>query len=211
MNIQRKPLLVGFALLLFAALIGVLFWWQPTAPPGHRTLDSDNPRPGGGDFTLQSANGPVSLSDFRGKVVLLYFGYTLCPDVCPTNLAVIAKALEHLSPGELARVQVIFISVDPQRDELPRLKTYAEYFHPNMLGVTGDPETVARAAEKYGVVYQRRESGSALGYMVDHSAFTYLVGPGGELREILPHASPPPRIVQAIRHLLAGDAGGGPS
>ena len=93
--------------------------------------------PTGGDFTLQSATGPVTLKDYRGKVVLLYFGYTYCPDICPTSLTATAQALGQLAPAELARVQTLFVSVDPERDTPARLKDYGAFFHPSIIGVTG--------------------------------------------------------------------------
>mgnify|MGYP000967679565 FL=1 len=140
--------------LLAALVLGLAIFWQPELP--ERPL----PRaamPEGGDFTLQSADGPVSLGDFRGKVVLLYFGYTYCPDVCPTSLAATAEALKALNPDELARVAVILVSVDPKRDTPARLKEYAEFFHPAMVGVTGTPEEIAAVAKRYGVFYAEQK------------------------------------------------------
>jgi protein SCO1/2 len=98
----------------------------------HRRLDLASP-PTGGDFRLTSANGPVSLADFRGKVVLIYFGYTWCPDICPTNLAIIAYGLKQLSPEERGDVQVLFVSVDPERDDPARLAEFA-VFRPRNSG-----------------------------------------------------------------------------
>ncbi|WP_295385175.1 SCO family protein [uncultured Thiodictyon sp.] len=157
----------------------------------------------GGDFTLASATGPVNLVDLRGQVVLIYFGYTSCPDICPTNLAMIASALKSLAPEELARVRVLFVSVDPERDDLQRLTRYAAYFHPNILGLTGTPNQLAKAATAYGVVYRRvDEPGSALGYMMDHSADTYVVDRQGHLARTFHHATPSSQILAVIRELL---------
>jgi protein SCO1/2 len=145
----------------------------------------------------------VSLADFRGKAVLIYFGYTWCPDVCPTNLALLAIALRQLTPEERPRVQVLFVSVDPQRDTPLRLAQYTAYFHPGMIGLTGDSEQVARVAAQYGAVYHRVETpDSAAGYLVDHSSHTYLVGPGGRLRRVLGHATPPAQTLRALREVL---------
>lgn len=148
------------------------------------------------DFTLHTATGPFRLSDFRGKVVLLYFGYTFCPDICPTSLAATARALNQLTPADLQRVKTVFISVDPARDTPAHLAEYAHFFHPSMLGATGSDEEVAAAARPYGVVYARHEVSGASGYVVDHSAFTYLVAPDGHLAARLPHAAPA-RVVLA--------------
>ena len=160
--------------------------------------------PTGGDFTLDSANGPVDLASLRGQVVLIYFGYTLCPDICPTNLAMIGAALKALTPEEQARVRGLFVSVDPPRDDLRRLAAYAAYFHPDILGVTGSPEQVANAARLYGAVYRRVDQGeSSLGYMVDHSADTYVIDRQGRWVQTFPHATPPGDLLTKIRELLA--------
>lgn len=156
----------------------------------------------GGDFTLDGASGPVSLHDFRGKVVLVYFGYMSCPDVCPTSLSRWGKALASLQPDELARVQPIFISVDPERDTPANLQPYATFFHPSILGLTGPRPTLARIALTYGASYSKVETGSSLGYSVDHSAETYVIGPDGELAGTLLHDAPPEVIADALRTAL---------
>ena len=162
--------------------------------------------PPGGDFTLRSAEGPVSLKDHRGKLVFLYFGYTKCPDVCPTSLAFLTQALNELSDQELKQIQPIFVSVDPKRDTPQLLKEYAEYFHPSFLGVTGTEQEVAVAAELYGAQYYEVElEGSAFGYSVNHSAATYLITQDGTLRFIFPHGTTPEVLVEAARYLLAGN------
>ncbi|MEN8179674.1 MAG: SCO family protein [Pseudomonadota bacterium] len=162
--------------------------------------------PSGGDFSLQSSRGPFSLKDLRGKVVLLYFGYTKCPDVCPTSLAFMTQALNDLNDDELKKIQAVFVSVDPKRDSLETLDEYLDYFHPNFIGVTGSDEEIAAAAELYGAQYYEVElKGSAFGYAVNHSAVTYLIAPKGELRFIFPHATDSSVILEAIRYLLGGN------
>ena len=199
-------------LLLIAALGVLLVWliwfWQPAEQArtgAHRQLGLAA-EPAGGDFTLQSWRGPVALSDFRGKVVLIYFGYTWCPDICPTNLAILSLALKQLDAAERARVQVLFVSVDPARDTVERLRTYSAYFDPSILGVTGSEEAVADAAARYGAAYRRSDDeASAMGYMVDHSSYTYVVDPSGRLVDTLGHATPAERVVEVIRAHLAAD------
>ena len=200
---KKTPLYALVAVLL--VLLGwTLFLWEPAAPRDdrHQPLELAA-RPQGGDFTLESREGPLALRDLRGKVVLLYFGYTYCPDVCPTNLGFIAMALERLTPQQLERVQVLFVSVDPERDTPERLAEYGAYFHPKVLGLTGTPEQLAHIAALYGAAYRKVEQPeSATGYLVDHSSYTYLIDPAGNLHGILDHATAPKRIAAAVRELL---------
>lgn len=172
------------------------------------TLNSDQSPslaevPRGGDFSLDAKNGLFNLNAQRGKVVLIYFGYTFCPDVCPTNLMLMAQALNALSEDELAQVQGVFISVDPERDTLDRLATYTNYFHASIVGVTGKAEQIAQIAQQYGAVYRKIEGESQGGYLVDHSSNTYVIAPDGTLHTILPHAAPPEDILEVTRKLLA--------
>jgi len=159
--------------------------------------------PTGGDFSLMSADGPFQLQDQRGKVVLIYFGYTFCSDVCPTNLALMAQALNGMTDEELNQVQGLFVSVDPERDKVETLKKYAQHFHDTMLGVTGSPSEIAEIAKRYGSAYRKVEGESAGGYLVDHSSNTYVIAPDGSLHSILPHAAPAQEILKITRELLA--------
>ena len=194
---MQRNLLIAHIVIL-ASLFAWMLVWDPVPQQGR----SVSGHPLGGDFTLQSYRGPVSLSEFRSQVVLVYFGYTWCPDICPTNLGMISLALDALSEAERARVQVLFISVDPQRDGVERLREYGEYFHPRILGITGTPEALAEVAGRYGASYRRGEPRSDGGYVVDHTANTYLIDPQGRLAEILSHATPPETIVTLIRRHL---------
>ncbi|HIP53734.1 MAG TPA: SCO family protein [Chromatiales bacterium] len=198
---MKRSLLWGAIVLLSGLLIGLLFW-SPKTNETHTALPLAE-APAGGDFVLRSAGGPIALKDLRGKVVVLYFGYTWCPDICPTSLGYLSAALEQLTPEELARVQPIFVSVDPERDNLERLEEYAAYFHISIIGVTGTPEEVAEVASRYGAAYRRSEqSDSAMGYVIDHSADLYLIDIHGRLVKTLPHGTPPAKLVQALRELL---------
>jgi protein SCO1/2 len=187
------------ALILTLFAFGAILGWLLADPDAGLA-----PRPKGGDFTLTSADGPVALRSFRGKVVLLYFGYTNCPDICPSALSFTAMALERLSPAERERVRAIFVSVDPERDTPEKLKGYAAYFHPNVIGVTGDHRTLAEIAARYGAAYRRSDIGSASGYAVDHTSFTYVIAPDGRLAESLPHGTPPDQVASAVRRWLEG-------
>jgi protein SCO1/2 len=157
------------------------------------------PPPTGGNFTLDGPSGPVALHDFSGKVVLLYFGYTYCPDICPTSLAVWQQALDALTPGELAQVQPLFVSVDPERDSIERLAEYAQFFHPRIVALTGRPATLAEIAGRYGAVFVRQESASAGGYVIDHSALTYVIDPQGRLVDALPHGASAEQLLAVLR------------
>ncbi len=206
---SMKKLLPIFILILLVACVYVLFIWQPDSP-SHEQMASAQ-QPAGGEFTLQSINGPVSLKDFRGKVVLIYFGYTMCPDICPTNLSLMSNAMmqmgnskqeNSLQESELDKVQGIFISVDPQRDTMERLSEYTHYFHESIVGVSGSPEIIREIANRYGAAYQKVIQDSATNYVVDHSSETYVVDPQGKLVERLPHAALPDEILAAVRKYL---------
>jgi len=200
----NKAIPLFLVLLLTALLAWMLLHWEsaPDESVPHETLELAQP-PQGGDFTLTSAAGPVPLADFRGKVVLIYFGYTWCPDICPLNLSYLKLALDGLTPEEREGVQVLFVSVDPARDTPQRLSKYTAFFAPEILGVTGTPQEVAEAAALYGAAYRRADKGdSAMGYWVDHSAYTYLLDKSGRLQQTLDHGTPPDRIVAAIRSQL---------
>ena len=202
---MQRPLLLVALVLLAGVLAWLLWWWEPasepTRPHQHFGL-AETPR--GGDFVLESASGPLSLANLRGQVVLIYFGYSWCPDICPTNLAFIANALKTLGPDELEQVQVLFISVDPERDDGERLTRYTGYFHPRIRGLRGPPEQIAEVARRYGAAYQRAQGAdSALGYTVDHSSAIYVVDPEGRLAVTLDHATAPERIAATIRSLLS--------
>jgi protein SCO1/2 len=135
-------------------------------------------------------------------VVLLYFGYTMCPDICPTALAFLAQALSTLEPGELEQVQVVFVSVDPERDTPERLESYSAFFHNNILGITGTPEQVAEVAGMYGAAYRRVDTDSAVGYVVDHTSLVYVIDQEGKLLDSMPHGTAPDVIVNTVRSLL---------
>ena len=204
---DRKTVWIALIAMLAGLLVWLAFFWTPD---GARSLAQDKTHvqlqqdkaPTGGDFTLQSPDGPVSLADQRGKVVLLYFGYTFCPDVCPTSLSALAQALSALTPDELARVRSFFISVDPERDTMDVLKVYAPYFHSHLLGLSGSPAQVAEVAGQYGARYMKQKPNADGLYSVDHSSFTYVIAPDGKLAASLPHGSPPQQIVDMIRKLL---------
>lgn len=159
-------------------------------------------RPAGADFVLQGPAGPVDSRNFRGKLMLVFFGYVHCPDVCPTSLAAMNEVLTGMTPEERGRIQPILISVDPERDTPEALKNYAAYFHPSLIGVTGTPEQIATLAKAFGAGYIRQPTRPDGGYAVDHSANTYLVGKDGKLAGTLPYGAPADDLRAAIRKAL---------
>ncbi len=202
-----KKILPAVIVVLLAACIYMLFFWQPSFDSAsHLNMDpfsTSRSLPEGGEFTLQSLNGPVSLKDFRGKVVLVYFGYTMCPDICPTNLSLMSNAFSHLDEQELKKVQGMFISVDPQRDTMERLDEYTHYFHESIIGLSDTAEVIRALANRYGAAYQKVvQEDSATNYVVDHSSETYVVDPQGKLVARLPHAAPPKEILETMRQYI---------
>jgi protein SCO1/2 len=197
---MQRSILIIVSLALAVTLVLMLLFWQPQNG-GHSTIPL-RAAPQGGEFRFDSYRGEVSLKDFRGRVVLLYFGYTWCPDICPTNLSMISAVLDELSESERVNVQPIFVSVDPARDNVQRLKEYVEYFHPRLLGLTGDAATIDEVAKRYGAAYQIHEEEGSDNYVVDHTADTYLIGKDGKLEVALPHGTDLNVLLSAVRQLL---------
>ena len=133
------------------------------------------------EFTLTDHNGSeVSLADFDDKIVLLFFGYTNCPDICPMTLSVANNTVDKL--GNKAKdVQVVFISVDPERDTQEKLKGYMTYFNDDFVGLTGNPEEIKEVADDYNVVYSKEEVDSASGYLIGHTSSILLIKPNGKI------------------------------
>ena len=151
-----------------------------TTPQGGQPVQSSGTALVSGPFSLVGADGkPVTDRDFRGRYMLIFFGFTHCPDICPAELQVIAQALEQL--GDKAKnVVPIFITLDPERDTPEAMGNYLKSFGPNFVGLTGSPEAIAAAAKAYRVAYSKVENKDSAGdYSVDHSALVYLMDPEG--------------------------------
>lgn len=157
----------------------------------------------GGNFTLDADDGSrYSLTDSRGRVVVMAFGYTYCPDVCPTGLATIASALRQI--GEDAnQVDALFISLDPERDTPQVLHEYTHFFDPRMRGLTGSADELRRVADLYRVRYEFVGKGKWDRYTLDHSANLYVVDRSGSLIRILPHGLPASALADALRDALS--------
>ena len=156
----------------------------------------------GRDFALTDHAGrPRTLADFRGKVVVLFFGYTQCPDVCPTTLATLAEAMRRLGP-DAARVQVLFVTIDPERDTAELLSHYVTAFDPSFLGLSGDAEATARTAKEFKILYQKQPGRTPETYTMDHSAGTFVFDPAGRLRLYVGHGQDADVFAHDIRELL---------
>jgi protein SCO1/2 len=157
----------------------------------------------GGPFTLRTADGStVTDRDYRGRWLLIYFGYTYCPDVCPTTLADIAQALAALGPLA-ARLQPLFITVDPARDTPEVIGSYARSFDPRVVGLTGTPAEIERVARAFKVYYSVQRTGDGPGdYLLDHSAFLYVMRPDGRFAGML-DGRDGPGLAAALRRFLA--------
>ena len=153
----------------------------------------------GGEFTLSDAHGKsVRLSDFRGKLVLLYFGFTSCPDVCPTDLLAIAQAIKSLGKDSEA-IQPVFITLDPERDTREIIGAYAASFHPKFVALTGSTSQIRDVAKAYKVFFEKVPMPGSNTYTVDHSAFTFLLDKEGRDIGLFPPGTPPERIAAIVR------------
>jgi len=185
---------------------GVLAWYlvQP-APPGG-IVAGDTRTSGkaliGGPFTLTDQTGTQrSEADLEGRYALVYFGYTYCPDICPTSLTTMTQGLDILAeqaPAKADAVLPVFVTVDPARDTVEQLAGYAEHFHPRLMALTGTEEQVAAAAKAYRIYYQKVEEPGASDYLMDHSSIIYLMGPDGSYLTHFTHASTAEDIAKAL-------------
>jgi len=156
----------------------------------------------GQDLQLVDHNGqPRSLGDFRGKVIVVFFGFTHCPDVCPTTLAELARALEKLG-ADGDRVQVLMVTVDPERDTPGVLKQYVTALDPRFLGLTGDADAIARTAREFKVFYQKSPGATPEAYSVDHSSGSYVFDPQGRLRLLVTYGQGADVFAHDIAQLL---------
>lgn len=154
------------------------------------------------DFALQGPGGEITLADLKGRYVVLFFGYTSCPDVCPTTLARISSAVRAIGREAIENVQVVLVSVDPERDTPERLAAYTAAFGENVIGLTGTPEQVASVASAYGIHFAKRESESEIGYLVDHTATVTVLDRDGRVRLLWPPTLEPDEIASDLRILL---------
>jgi cytochrome oxidase Cu insertion factor (SCO1/SenC/PrrC family) len=156
----------------------------------------------GGPFTLTDQTGkPRSDTEFRGKLMIVYFGYTYCPDVCPADLMAITQALDALGPAA-AEVQPVFITIDPERDT-KALAAYVAAFHRSLIGLTGSPDEIREVANSYKAFYARVPDPRGGDYSIDHTGVIYLMGRNGEYLGFMPPQTNPDRLTEVLRKYLA--------
>jgi protein SCO1/2 len=154
------------------------------------------------DFTLDAGSGPVSLSDLEGKWVVLFFGYTSCPDVCPFTLVHLHEAMEELGPDLSSQAKVVFITVDPERDSPRRVADYVAQFNPGFIGLSGTAADLEAVREQLGIVVEPGGSTGDGGYLVDHTASLRVLDPQGRMRLILPFDASGPQMADDLRELM---------
>lgn len=191
------PFLILVAVLLLAA--ATLYALRPYTFHG-TVLQSTEPAH---DFTLNIAGGKsVNLSDYRGKLVLIYFGYTYCPDICPATLGAVTAALSQLG-DQADEVQVIMVSVDPQRDTPEKLAKYVGHFHPSFIGGTNTPDEIAKIASLYGIFYQVSTETTSNGeYLIDHTATLLVIDREGRLKLVFPFGVTADEIAADLKYML---------
>lgn len=202
-----KNLVVRIVLLLFlvfALALGSYAVWLLSTGRGPVAIDGGSSGTAlvGGPFELVDQTGQSrSDQDFRGGYMLIFFGYTFCPDICPTTLSDVTQALNILAdmaPEKAARVTPIFVTVDPERDTVEALAEYAGYFHPRLVTLTGTREQVDKAIKAYRVYAQKTEDEGDGNYLIDHSSMIYLMGPDGNYLTFLRHGKTPEELAEKL-------------
>jgi protein SCO1/2 len=187
-------------LLLLALLMAAVTGCAPEAFIGSDVSGASYGR----DFRLQDHTGRErTMADYRGKAVVLFFGYTNCPDVCPSTLAEAARAMQEIGP-DAERVQVVFVTVDPDRDTADLLANYVPAFHPGFVGLRGDARQTAETTASFRVFYARQPGSTPESYTIDHSAGLFVFDPQGRLRLYHGHGTPASDLAHDLRLLLAG-------
>lgn len=199
---DRKTLLVGMLAFLLIGVVaaGVFIFSKPAS---FRGTSYTEPYPAAPEIALTRADGSsFRLSEMRGKVVMLFFGYTSCPDVCPTTLAEFKQALEELG-AQSDQVQVLFVTVDPERDTPQRAQEYVDHFNPKFIGLSGSASELARVWNDYGVFRETVKGTSAAGYLVNHTARVTLIDQHGDLRVSFGFDTPVKDMVHDLKLLLS--------
>jgi protein SCO1/2 len=199
--VQRRHVILIVACFLLGALLGA-YALLLNSSPGDRVQSSGKALVGG-PFTLVDPTGKtVTDQDFRGRYMLIFFGFTHCPDICPAELQVMAAALDQLGP-KAAKVVPIFITLDPERDTPEAVGAYVKNFGPNIVGLTGSMEAVAAAAKAYRVSFSKfQDQGNGKNYTIDHSALAYLMGTDGEYITHIPYGTSVAQMLDTLNRYL---------
>lgn len=207
-NASRKPspvlvgaLLVGAVVVGLGAAFGLLALLQSPQPHTYQATIFDQPLPAEPIALVNDNGDPTTLADFDGKLVLLYFGYTTCPDFCPDTLNRLARARDLLG-ADADRVQVVMVTVDPERDTLNKLHEYVRYFDESFIALRGEPDEIADVAARYGIYYTQTQVGSSAGYLIDHTVTTQIINGDGERIGVLGYGLSPEVIADDLRALL---------
>jgi protein SCO1/2 len=192
----KLKIALGVAVVILGLAAGIYFFRPHTF---HGTV-IQSPDPAF-DFKLTSSQGAVSLSDYRGKLVVIYFGYTFCPDICPATLANVGQALRQIG-SKADEVQTIMISVDPERDTPEKLSEYVAHFHPSFIGITGTEEQLAEVTSLYGIFYEKHAGSAASNYLIDHTATLLVIDREGYLKLVLPFGVTAAEIADDLQYML---------
>jgi cytochrome oxidase Cu insertion factor (SCO1/SenC/PrrC family) len=199
--VRSRWFALGAAAVLALVAAGAAGWL--VLAPGTRSMAGGEALVGG-PFTLTDQHGDVvTEQDFAGRYMLIYFGYTYCPDFCPMSLSNMTQALDLLPPEQAEQVVPVLITVDPERDTVAQLAEYAPLFHPRLVALTGSLEQVTQAAKAYRVYFSKAGNGDSDTYLMDHSTFIYLMGPDGEYVRHFSHSAAPDEIAAGIEAALA--------
>ncbi len=204
---RRFDIAAGLVLLAVLGVGGWLYWSAQAGDGLRQGLVSSVSV--GGPFTLQDTAGEtVTEADFRGRHMLIYFGYTFCPDVCPTELGNISVALNMLEPEVAEQVTPMFITIDPERDTPDILAEYVPLFHENLVGLTGTREQIDQVAQQYRIFFRRVEDPDYTYYLMDHSSFVYLMDESGELVSMFAYGTEPESLAETIGASVRGEQPG---
>ncbi|MEP0072651.1 MAG: SCO family protein [Marinomonas sp.] len=199
MNESKIVKISVFAAIFLSISIIVFYVATTTRPIGEKYKPLSEL---GGPFTLETKQGPFSLSDIEGKVGVVYFGFLSCTEACPASIGVVQAAYKQLTDEERDNVQFLFISVDPERDSLEDLYDFGDYYDNDLLALTGTKEEIDKVTSDYGVFFELTDlEGSALGYTVDHSSRFYMIDKQGKLFTTMSHSTTPSELAARIKQL----------
>ena len=201
MKLQKAHIV---CLVFFTAIIGLISLFSLTSKIEFgeevpRTFDQL-----GGDFTLKSIQGDVSLSDYKGKAVVMYFGFISCPEVCPNSMGVIQTAFNKLKAHEIDQVQGLMISIDPERDSLENLNEFTQYYHPNIQGLTGTDEQLEATSKLYGA-YFKKQKDKKNDYLFEHVSRYYIINKHGDLIDAMRHSTTPNELVARLKETIGSE------